>query len=79
MLFAVNLCRYALWVSFQDCLMELVELLQEGQQWKRCDLMFKHFKNWPVPEELSHYSEIQNLVYILFPLIIRHSCRRCFI
>lgn len=49
MLFAVNLCRYALWVSFKDYSVELVGLLQEEQEQKRCDLLFNHFKNWLVP------------------------------
>lgn len=49
MLFAVKLCRYTLWVSFKDYLMELVELLWEEDQWKKYDLMFNHFKNWLVP------------------------------
>lgn len=80
MLFAVSLCGYALWVSFKDCSVELVGLLQEEQEQKRCDLLFNHFKNGLfLVEKLLHYSERQNLVYIMFPLIIRHSCHRCFI
>lgn len=48
MLFVVNLCRYTLWVSFKEYLIELVELLWEEEQWKRCDVMFNRFKNWLV-------------------------------
>lgn len=49
MFVAVSLCRYSLCVSFKDYLIELVELLWGKEQWKKCHLMFNHFRNWFVP------------------------------
>lgn len=49
MLFAASLCISVIQVSFKSCSVELVELLQEEQGWKLCNLIFNHFRNSFVP------------------------------